>query len=347
MPAKPTPSNPVGEPGTTVTFTVASEVTERLDRFLADQLRVSRTVASRLIGEGHVRVNAAVGRAGRALQKGDRVTVTFPEPEPPRSVTPHHIPLSVVHEDDVLLVIDKPAGLVVHPAPGHWNDTLVNALAARGVRLASGAPGRPGIVHRLDRDTSGLMVIAKTDDAHRRLGRAMAARRVVREYAALVWGHPAAQTISAPLARHARDRKRIAVTPDGRAAVTHVFEVARFGVADLIRVRLETGRTHQIRVHLSHVGHPVVGDPVYGGGGSRRVTGHLRPLAERLEKTCPRQALHAAVLRFEHPTTGEPVVFRSEWPDDLRAALGEAAHDANLLARPDALAYLGFFKEDG
>ena len=320
---------------------------ERLDRFLADQLRLSRTVAARLIGEGHVFVNETPGRAGRALARGDQVRVTFPAAAPPRHVTPLHLSLDVVHEDDALLVLDKPAGLVVHPAPGHWDDTLVNALAARRMTLSTGAPGRPGIVHRLDRDTSGLMVIAKTDEAHRRLGRALAARRIRREYAALAWGHPTAGTIDAPLARHPRDRKRVAVLPDGRAAVSHVTTVARFAVADLVRVRLETGRTHQIRVHLEHVGHPVVGDPVYGGGGSRRVTGQQRPLAVRLERACTRQALHAALLRFDHPLTGEPLVFRSEWPDDLWDALVQAAGDPDLLARPQTLAYLGFFKEDG
>ena len=170
-------------------------------------------------------------------------------------------PLTIVFEDEHLAVLDKPAGLVVHPAPGHWDDTLVNALVARGTDPVGGAAGRPGIVHRLDRDTSGLMVVAKTDLAHRRLGAAIAARRVRRTYAALAWGHLDASptVIDAPLARHPRDRKRMAVLPDGRAARTDAYMVARFGRVDLLRLELHTGRTHQIRVHLEHVGPPGCG----------------------------------------------------------------------------------------
>jgi 23S rRNA pseudouridine1911/1915/1917 synthase len=236
--------------------------------------------------------------------------------------------------------------MVVHPAPGHWDDTLVNALVARGTTLAGGAEGRPGIVHRLDRDTSGLMVIAKTDLAHRRLGAALAARRVRRAYAALAWGHldQSPLLISAPLTRHPRDRKRMAVLPGGRPARTDAFVVARFEVVDLLRLELHTGRTHQIRVHLEHVGHPVVGDPIYSGGGSRRISGSARSQAEALARATPRQALHAAWLRFRHPATGASLEFRSEWPADLRAALACAA-GAELVAPADPLGYLHFFKQ--
>jgi 23S rRNA pseudouridine1911/1915/1917 synthase len=327
---------------------VAVAVTERLDRFLADQLGLSRTQAARLVANRAVEVDGKPARASRVLARGERVTVRFPEHEPPRTLQPAAIPLTVVFEDEHLAVIDKPAGLVVHPAPGHWDDTLVNALVARGTTLSGGAEGRPGIVHRLDRGTSGLMVVAKTDLVHRRMGAAIAARRVHRTYAALAWGHLDASptVIEAPVARHPQDRKRMAVLPGGRLARTDAFVVARFGVADLLRLELHSGRTHQIRVHLEHLGHPVIGDPVYGGGGSRRISGPPRRAAEALERATPRQALHAAALAFRHPATGEPLEFHSDWPADLRPALF-ALGGEDLVARPDPLGYLLFFNRDG
>jgi 23S rRNA pseudouridine1911/1915/1917 synthase len=327
---------------------VSAEATERLDRFLADQLGLSRTQAARLVAGKAVSVDGTPARASRLLARGERVTVRFPEHEPPRTLQPAAIPLTVVFEDEHLAVIDKPAGLVVHPAPGHWGDTLVNALVARGTTLSGGAEGRPGIVHRLDRDTSGLMVVAKTDLAHRRLGAAIAARRMRRSYAALAWGHLDASptVIEAPIARHPQDRKRMAIIPGGRAARTDAYVVARFGVADLLRLELHTGRTHQIRVHLQHIGHPIVGDPVYAGGGSRRISGAPRRAAEALERATPRQALHAAALAFRHPASGEALEFRSEWPADLRPAL-VALGAEELVARPDPLGYLRFFNRDG
>jgi 23S rRNA pseudouridine1911/1915/1917 synthase len=331
-----------------LSFTVAVAATERLDRFLADQLGLSRTQAARLVANRAVEVDGKPARASRVLARGERVTVRFPEHEPPRTLQPAAIPLTVVFEDEHLAVIDKPAGLVVHPAPGHWDDTLVNALVARGTTLSGGAEGRPGIVHRLDRDTSGLMVVAKTDLAQRRLGAAIAARRVRRSYAALAWGHLDASptVIEAPIARHPQDRKRMAILPAGRRARTDAHVVARFGVADLLRLELHTGRTHQIRVHLEHLGHPVIGDPIYGGGGSRRISGPPRRAAEALERATPRQALHAAALAFRHPATAEPLEFRSEWPLDLRPAL-LALGGEDLVARPDPLGYLLFFNRDG
>jgi 23S rRNA pseudouridine1911/1915/1917 synthase len=327
---------------------VSAEATERLDRFLADQLGLSRTQAARLVADKAVAVDGKPARASRLLARGERVTVQFPEHEPPRTLLPAAIPLTVVFEDEHLAVIDKPAGLVVHPAPGHWDDTLVNALVSRGTTLSGGAAGRPGIVHRLDRDTSGLMVVAKTDLAHRRLGAAIAARRVRRTYAALAWGHldESPTVIEAPIARHPQDRKRMAIMPAGRAARTDAFVVARYGVADLLRLELHTGRTHQIRVHLQHIGHPIVGDPVYAGGGSRRISGAPRRAAEALEKATPRQALHAAALAFRHPASGEPLEFHAEWPADLRPAL-LALGAEELVARPDPLGYLVFFNRDG
>jgi len=271
------------------------------------------------------------------------VCVAFAGDAPPREIAPLDVPLNVVFEDEALLVLDKPAGLVVHPAPGHWNDTLVNALAARGTSLSGGV--RPGIVHRLDRDTSGLLIVAKTDSAHRKLAHALSLRRIERVYAALAWGHlGGAREVDAPIARNPKDRKRMGVVAGGRHALTVLTPVARFGACDLLRATLATGRTHQIRVHLAHVGHPVVGDPVYGGGGARRVSGTERGAAEALGRATPRQALHAARLAFAHPENREWLTFVSDWPADLKPALAAAAGDETLLARPNVLEYLGFLK---
>lgn len=337
-----------GEAGSDISFTVLSDQTERLDRFLADQLGLSRTQAARLVADKRVSVEGKIARASRMLSRGEQVQVQLPRDEPPRTIQPHPIPLVLVFEDEHLAIIDKPAGLVVHPAPGHWDDTLVNALVARGTTLAGGAEGRPGIVHRLDRDTSGLMIVAKTDLAHRRLGSAIAARRVSRSYAALAWGHLDASplTIEAPIARHPQDRKRMAVSAGGRAARTDAWVVARFDTVELLRLELHTGRTHQIRLHLEHIGHPVVGDPVYGGGGSRRISGSNRRAADRIAAAAPRQALHAAALAFRHPVSGAPLEFTSEWPVDLSPTLA-AAGGEELVARPDPLGYLRFFNRDG
>jgi 23S rRNA pseudouridine1911/1915/1917 synthase len=331
-----------------VQFTVLTSAAERLDRFLADQLSISRTQAARLVADKLVSIGGKPARASRLLSRGDTVTVRLPEKEPPRTLKPRAMPLALVFEDEHLAIIDKPAGLVVHPAPGHWDDTLVNALVARGTTLAGGAEGRPGIVHRLDRDTSGLMIVAKTDVAHRRLGAAIAARRVRRSYAALVWGHldKSPVQIDAPIGRHQQDRKRMVVSATGRAARTDATVVARFDMVDLLRLELHTGRTHQIRVHLGHLGHPVVGDPVYGGGGSRRISGAQRRSAEQLERATPRQALHAAALAFRHPVSGAPLEFTSEWPQDLWPAL-VAAGGEELVARSEPLSYLLFFNRDG
>jgi 23S rRNA pseudouridine1911/1915/1917 synthase len=276
-------------------------------------------------------------------ERGTEIRVVIPG-APPRRVVPADIPLEVVYEDDELAVVNKPAGLVVHPAPGHWDDTLVNALAARGVRMGGGAEGRPGIVHRLDKDTSGLLVVAKTARAHEKLGHALAARKIGRRYAAIAWGHIGSKPrrIEAALLRNPNDRKRMVVSRDGRAAVTEVVTVARGGPADLVRCTLQTGRTHQIRVHLQSIGHPVVGDPVYGGTEVKR-SDSTRMDAEALAKATPRQALHAAWLRLPHPGTGELLELRSEWPDELRPALAKALGDAALLAETKPLQYLGFF----
>jgi 23S rRNA pseudouridine1911/1915/1917 synthase len=337
--------------GTVITFCVAVPETERLDRFLAGQLSLSRTVAARLIADKRVSAAGRPLRASAQLSRGTVVSVAFPPPPEaePRAYAPALRDLTFVFEDEYLAVLDKPAGLVVHPGPGHWDDSLVNVLVGRGTNLSPGAEeGRPGIVHRLDRDTSGLLLIAKTDLAHRRLARAIEQRRVERVYAAVAWGHLANSpvTIEAPITRHPTDRKRMTVLAGGRHAVTYAVVVARFAHVDLLRLRLGTGRTHQIRVHLGHVGHPVVGDREYAFGGSQRVTPSHRRAAERIETLAPRQLLHAAALAFEHPMTGAHLALRSEWPAELLPALAEAAEDANLLAQRNPLQYLGFFASD-
>jgi 23S rRNA pseudouridine1911/1915/1917 synthase len=280
----------------------------RLDRFLADAVG-SRTRAQTLIDEGRVRVDGVVVPKRHLVRTGEAVFVD----DAPREaeVSPDRpARFSVAYEDEHLLVVDKPAGLVVHPARGHWAGTLSQALAGRA---AGGEdPGRAGIVHRLDRDTSGLLVVAKSDEVHRALKALLAHRRLRREYLALVEGHPPARTgtIDAPIGRHRRDRKLMSIdSDDGREARTH-FEIERLlPDAALLRVALETGRTHQIRVHLDAIGHPVCGDPQYGTPGRFGLT---------------RQFLHAARLSFEHPVTGVEVDVHSPLPDDLRAALAVA-----------------------
>ncbi len=336
-------------PAGAVRLCVAVAITDRLDRFLADQLALSRTQAARLIADKRVTARGKPLRASAVLERGAEITVDIPADAPPRTYAPAHADLRFVYEDEHLAVLDKPAGLVVHPGPGHWDDTLVNVLVGRGTELsAEGGASRPGIVHRLDRDTSGLLLLAKSDLAHRRLAGAIEKRQVRRVYAAMSWGHIAKSPvdIEAPIARHQEDRKRMTVRAGGRHAITHVSVVARFALTDLLRVKLGTGRTHQIRVHLAHVGHPVVGDKEYAFGGSRRVTPSLRREAERLEVLAPRQLLHAAALTFTHPVTGAALRLESEWPLDLRPALAEAAQDSVLLAQPNPLQYLGFFASD-
>jgi 23S rRNA pseudouridine1911/1915/1917 synthase len=334
---------------TAISFCIAADQTDRLDRFLADQLALSRTQAARLIADKRVTARGKPLRASALLERGTEVTVDMPDEAPPRTYAPAHADLRFVYEDEHLAVLDKPAGLVVHPGPGHWDDTLVNVLVGRGTPLSGeGGESRPGIVHRLDRDTSGLLLVAKSDLAHRRLAAAIEQRTVRRTYAALAWGHLARSPvdIEAPLARHPQDRKRMSVRAGGRHAITYVTVVARFALVELLRVRLGTGRTHQIRVHLAHVGHPVVGDKEYAFGGSRRVTPSQRREAERLETMAPRQLLHAAELAFAHPVTGAALRLRSEWPADLRPALAEAAQDPAFLAESNPLQYLGFFASD-
>jgi 23S rRNA pseudouridine1911/1915/1917 synthase len=281
---------------------------ERLDVFLATHVG-SRAAAQRAIDGGRVRVDGEE-RAKRHALRGGEVVEVLDEPEAPVVEAPEAA-FAIAWEDEHLLVVDKPPGVVVHPARGHASGTLAQALERRGA--AGGEPGRAGLVHRLDRDTSGLLVVARSEEVHAALKAQLKARGILREYLALVEGRPSARTgvIEAPLGRDRRVRTRISTdTADGRAAVTHFATETALEDYTLLRVRLETGRTHQIRAHLKAIGHPVAGDPEYGRSG---VLG--------LE----RQFLHAEHLAFEHPVTGEAVDVRSPLPADLAAALRQAS----------------------
>jgi len=295
---------------------------DRLDRFVSDRLDLSRTRVQKLLEAGRVTVDGRAGRKSEIVGEGARVVVLVPPPEPV-SMEPEDLPLQVVYQDEHLVVVDKAAGMVVHPAPGNRTGTLVNALLHH-VHDLSGVGGRlrPGIVHRLDKDTSGLLVVAKTDAAHRALAEALKRRRVRRIYTAAAWGHlpEEERTIDPPIGRDPRDRKKMAVVEDGRAALTRVRVAERWARADLLDVALRTGRTHQIRVHLAHIGHPVVGDAVYGAGWERGMGGGSGRWAEELARRVPRQFLHARELGFDHPVTGERMRFRAPLPPDLEAA---------------------------
>ncbi len=305
----------------------------RLDAWLASAIDdLGRNRAKKLIVEGRVAIGGrTIVEPKRPVKPGECVTVDLPPPEPAEPAG-ENIPLAVVYEDDDLIVIDKPAGLVVHPAAGHPAGTLVNALIAHCGTSLSGIGGvsRPGIVHRLDKDTSGLMVVAKTDRAHRGLAAQFAdhgrSGPLKRAYLALVWGAPDRPrgTVDLAVARSARNREKIAVTREGgRHAVTHYAVEERFGpaerpIAALVECLLETGRTHQIRVHMAAIGHPVVGDRTYGSGFATKVALLPEP-AKSLVAAFPRQALHAWLLGFQHPVTGEEMRFESPPPDDMAA----------------------------
>lgn len=305
----------------------------RLDRVLAKHLpELSRTRIQALIAEGRLsRDGRAVTGASAKIAGGERFTLTLPPPEP-AAPEPQDIPLAIVHEDDHLIVIDKPAGMVVHPAPGNPDGTLVNALLYHCGSSLSGIGGvrRPGIVHRLDKDTSGLLVVAKNDAAHRALAAQFADHGrtgpLERAYIAFVWGEPSAPrgTVDAPIDRHPVSRDRMAVRPGGRFAITHWERQAVYAdaqgrpVASRLECRLETGRTHQIRVHLAHIGHPLLGDETYGTGHRTKAARLAAPARQALE-TLSRQALHAARLGFEHPANGTFMRFESPLPADLAA----------------------------
>jgi 23S rRNA pseudouridine1911/1915/1917 synthase len=307
----------------------------RLDVLVAGELDVSRNQAATLIATGHVTVDGRHEKASYKARVGETVTVNIP-PAPDRQVVGEDIPLTIVYEDDDVLVVDKPAGMVVHPAPGNWSGTLVNALKGRGGPLSTvNDEFREGIVHRLDKETSGLLLVARSDRAHRVLGAALQARQITRRYAAMTWGHLTEDriTVDKPIARDPRDRKRMAVVNTGRPARTDLTRLARFDSADLLRADLHTGRTHQIRVHLASIGHPVVGDDTYGGGGGRKLVG-LPPR---------RHFLHAAWLVFRHPISGELVDLRSPLPAELHRAVVAAAGPDVELGDTNPLEFFGFY----
>ena len=308
----------------------------RLDQWLASALapELSRNRIQALVREGAVTLNdRLVTEPKQKVSEGDVCRIVMPEPEPPEP-QPEDIPLDILYEDDSLIVINKPVGLVVHPGPGNWTGTMVNALIHHCGESLSGIGGvrRPGIVHRLDKDTSGVMVVAKTDHAHRALSEAFAdhgrAGDLRRAYVALVWGIPAPPSgvIDAPLGR-AADRVRRAVVPAGRAdarhALTRYMVEERFGEAQdkyarasLVECRLETGRTHQIRVHMAHIGHPVIGDQDYGQAFRSKANRLPEPLATKV-RAFPRQALHARSLEFRHPDTHMTMRFEAPMPEDM------------------------------
>jgi len=295
---------------------------ERLDRFLAAHLPdLSRTQVQRLIQEGHVCPESGQATARYRVRPGECIGVRIPAPRPARPVA-EDIPLRIVYEDDHLVVIDKPVGMVVHPAPGHARGTLVNALLYHCQTLSGiGGEERPGIVHRLDKDTSGLILVAKHDRSHRYLSEQLKARHVQRRYVAIVFGRlPAAQgTIDAPIGRHPRHRQKMAVVePHGRAARTHYEVLETRGPFHVLRLTLETGRTHQIRVHLAHLGRPVVGDPMYGPGAIRLP--HY-PLLGQTIRSFSRPALHAEELRFQHPESKVWMAFTAPVPPDMAGLL--------------------------
>ena len=300
---------------------------QRIDRYLSDELEDrSRSYIQKIMKEGYVKVNQKPVKSNYRLSFGDSVEVTLPEAKEP-DIVPENIPLDILYEDQDIIMINKPKQMVVHPAPGHYSGTLVNALMYHCKDSLSGINGviRPGIVHRIDKDTSGLLVIAKTPEAKTSLGVQFFNKTTHRSYNALVWGNfvEDSGTIEGNIGRDPKDRLRMAVFPQGsdigKPAVTHYKVLERFGYVTLVECILETGRTHQIRAHMKHIGHPLFSDERYGGTeilrGER--TGSYRQFVLNGFKTCPRQALHAKTLGFVHPRTKKQMDFTSDIPEDL------------------------------
>lgn len=290
----------------------------RLDAYLASETELSRSGAAKLIDEGSVLVNGKCAQKKYAVAVGDVIEINLPEPKE-YEAEPENIPLDVVYEDDYIIVINKPSGMVVHPAPGNYSGTLVNALLYHCKDSLSGIGGvmRPGIVHRIDKDTSGLLVIAKCDEAHAALSEELKYHGIEREYRALVSGGFSEDTgtVDLPIGRHPTNRKKMAVIRDGtaREAITHYTVLERFEGISYLALRLETGRTHQIRVHMSHKGHALLGDPVYQKAKTQFEIKH--------PSLFDGQALHAARLSLTHPKTGERMVFECPLPESFERAL--------------------------
>jgi len=298
----------------------------RLDRYLVRQVRgLSRSRIQALMEEGLITLDGAAVKPSHLVKNGEAVLIRIPGPKP-TPLTPEPIPLNIQFEDEHLIVVDKPAGMVVHPAYGHPSGTLVNALLYHCHDMGRiGGIGRPGLVHRLDKDTSGLLVAAKTERALEGLTHQFKQKKAERIYQALVWGHfqPSEGRIEAPLGRRRRDRKLFGVVPGGKEAATRYRTLERFDLFSLLELQLETGRTHQIRTHLQYAQHPVFGDPQYGGRNRRigALTTAQRTFVAKLFDLLPRQALHAKVLGFLHPINGQPLRFESDFPADIQAVL--------------------------
>lgn len=302
----------------------------RLDKYITQFIQnATRNKVQEGIRQGWVRVNGLLEKASYRVQPGDEIVIIIPK-SPPPEVAGEDIPITIVHEDDDLIVVDKAAGMVVHPSYGNWTGTLVNALMHHAGKLSKTIDDselRPGIVHRLDKDTSGLLVVAKNDIAHHKLSKQFAEKTVERTYQTVVWGLPQKDTgvIDQPLGRDPSDRKKMAVVAEGKGkhAVTHYNVLKRYDHLAMLDVALETGRTHQIRVHFSWMGHPVLGDPVYGGNAVRYGpnTGSRKSMFQNMFSVLGRQCLHARSLGFEHPASGDWFQFESEIPDDMRKVI--------------------------
>ena len=293
-----------------------NDIGKRLDVFVSERFSVTRSFAQNLIDDGHVLVNFEVKNKNYRIRQGDCVEANIPEPTE-LSAEAEDIELDVVYEDDDIIVVNKPSGMVVHPAPGNENKTLVNALLYHCKGTLSGINGviRPGIVHRIDKDTSGLLVVAKNDEAHVFLSSLLKEHGIKRVYHAVVTGHLKENegTIDAPIARHPTNRKKMAVVAGGREAITHYKTIEEFSGFTYAKMELETGRTHQIRVHMSHIGHPIMGDTVYGGGKT--------PFEKAHKSLKDGQMLHAKELSFPHPRTKEIVHFECPLPENFEKIL--------------------------
>jgi 23S rRNA pseudouridine1911/1915/1917 synthase len=305
---------------------VPSEVSIRIDKYLAEELEISRTKVQRHIKRGRITVNGDTVRSNHVLHPGDVVEFLIPPPRSP-SLTPEDIPLSIKYEDESLMVIDKPAGMVVHPAPGSWEGTLVNAVLyyCRDMSFSS-EDSRPGIVHRLDKDTSGLIIVAKNEDIKGILSKAISSREIIRTYITLTLGHIKLREgiIDTPIGRHPTDRRKMSTFGSNpREASTAYRILESYDVCELIEVNLITGRTHQIRAHFSSIGHPVVGDTLYYGGRGREkgFLGAQREKVRKLLALIDRQALHAYKLQFQHPLSEELITLKSEYPQDIENLL--------------------------